>query len=136
MANVIGDIKDKRGGAILASGVVANIMGPFDLLRYPHKAFTVWNGSSVTLSGALLQANPDQGGYESGVPLSNPGVTGDPPNAGLWENFDTTSFNSLASGAVKTVFVNGSVARWWQIVGLSNQTPNIMASGWVYGNAI
>ena len=140
MANCIGDIKDKRDSALLASGVAANIIDPVDLLLYPHKAFTIWNGGTVTLSGAAIQINPDQGGYEqignSLVPINPPGTTGGPPNPGLWENYDNTSFTALASGAVKTVFINGNVARWWRIVGVNNQPPSIMCSGWVYGNAI
>jgi hypothetical protein len=136
MANVIGDTKDKRGGAVLVSGVQAVILGPYDLTRYPHKSFTIYNGGSVTLSGAVIQINPDHQGYEDSVPLSNPGSIGAAPNAGLWENFDTTSFQSLASGGIKTVFIDGKEARWWRIVGINHQPPSVMTSGWVYGNAI
>ncbi len=138
MANVIGDIKDKRDSALLASGVAANIIDPVDFLRYVHKSITIWNGGPVTLSGAVIQINPDHQGYEQigVVPLSNPGTTGAAPNPALWENYDTTSFSNLASGGVKTVFINGNVARWWRVVGTNSQPPSLMTSGWVYGNAI
>lgn len=136
MANIIGDTKDVRSGALLASGVQATIVGPVDLLRYPRKAITIYNGGSVTLSGAVVQVNPDHQGYERTTQLANPNATGSGPNAGLWENYDTTTFQSLASGGIKTKFINGDVARWWRVIGINQDTPDIMTSGWVYGNAV
>lgn len=131
------DNKQAFKGSAVASGVTGTvILGPFDLQRYPKKAFTLYNVSAVTLSGALIQINPDQGGYEDGASTTNvTGATPPSPNAGLWENYDTTSFRSLASAGVKTVFSKDDVARWWRVIAIADEA-NVTVSGWLYATSV
>lgn len=127
------DIKQSRGGATVTSGAASTvILGPLDLLQYPTKSFTLYNYGTVTLSGAVIQVNPDHQGCETGR-TSGDGSQPGGPNAGLWENHDADTFCSLGSGQVRSkAEASNSLFRWWRIVGTNNQTPSITVSGWNY----
>lgn len=127
--------RDEQGGASLASGVTSVILGPYNLQLYPTKAFSVYNCGSATLSGAVIQTNPDPGGNES-QGGSSINATMAAPNAGLWETYDESSFINLASGGVRTVYVIDKSAKWWRIVATNDRTPTITASGYLYGAGV
>ena len=131
------DIIDQYGGVTLASGVSTTVLGPFNLLRYPRKSVTLYNLGPVTASGLVVQINPDQAGTEGGATIF-PATTGAPPNPGLWENYDTTSFQSLPTGTVKTLQITNAVAKFWRVQGLNAALTGqaITVSGWLYGNSI
>jgi hypothetical protein len=132
------DVRTAVAGVTLASGVQAVVLGPFDLLRVPRKSFTLLNVGPQTLSGAVLQINPDQGGSEAGTTSSTPGVALPAPNPALWESTATT-WTSLAPGVVSTQSLAGSgavCARWWRVVAISNQSAAITVSGWMYGTTV
>lgn len=134
---IFGDARCVPGGTVIASGVVTTIMGPFNLLNYKEKSFTLYN-YGATLSGAVVQVNPDHQGQEySSVPSSTLGASPG-PNAGLWENFDTATFQSLAPGQVKSLQIpasTGATLKWWRVQGTAH-LPNVMVSGWMYARSI
>ena len=122
------------GGATVASGdSSATVVGPINLLGYQLKSFTLMNQhATLTLSGAIVQVNQDHGGYEAGTQLTG-GGTGPPPNPGMWENYDTTTFQSLAATTARSVAMPAnSLFRWWRITATNNQTPSLGVSGWCY----
>lgn len=138
---MLGDVRCNPGGATVTSGsLTTTILGPFNLLNYKDKSFTLYNYGSVTLSGAVIQVNPDHQGAEYAfVPSSTIGASSG-PNSGLWENFDTTSFQSLASGAIKSVQVSaatGATLKWWRVQGTADHsTGAVTISGWMYARSI
>lgn len=131
------DFHSTYGGALVTSGATpVVVLGPLDLRRYPKKAFSVYNQSDVTLSGVVIQINPDMGGSETGASQGNPtGATPPPPNPGLWHTYDATTFQSMATGTVRTLFSKDDVARWWRVVGTSN-LPGVTASGWLHATTV
>jgi len=124
-----GDVRSERAGATVASGVAGVILGPLDLLRYREKTFTVVNHGAVTLSGVALQVNHDPHGHESGLLSSTPGTILPQPSAGLWQDYDTTSFQSIATGGVRSLNVAGTAHKWWRLVGTNKFTPSVVVSG-------
>ena len=135
---VLADIRCVATGATVPSGVQTVILGPINLYTYKDKSFTLWNYSPVTLSGAVVQVNPDVQGSEFGYPLSSTGGTAPGPNPGLWENYDLTTFQSLGSGKIKSLQVTANTYKWWRVVGVSNDVANtqITISGWCYARSI
>lgn len=131
----IGDVKCAATGAVIPSGVQTVLLGPLNFFSYKDKSFTLWNYSPVTLSGAVVQVNPDAQGVEFGYPLPN-GGTAQGPNPGLWENYDSTTFQSLPSGSIKSLQVTASTYRWWQVVGTNNSATPITVSGWCYARSV
>lgn len=124
----------ERQGAVVTSGDATTVIwGPYDLLAYRDKTFTLYNLGDVTLSGAVVQINPDEGGYEQNAPgLVN--QTRPAPNAGLWHAYDSTTFRSLGSGQVRSLAVaNNDRYRWWRIIGTQNN-PSTTVSGWGYAS--
>lgn len=122
-------------GALVASGsTLTNILGPINLRSYPHKAFAVVNHGTVTLSGVVVQVNPDKHGMQQGTALST-GAT-PVPNPGLWVNLDTTTFQSLASGACKVVSFADQPYPWWRLVAVNYQPPAVSISGWAMAQTI
>lgn len=140
MQLVLGDTRCVVGGATVISGTQSTvILGPINLYNYGHKSFTVYNAGSVTLSGAIIQVNPDHHGQEfTSVPAnpSAPVVGG--PNPALWETIDTTSYQSLGPGAVKSVQLSNNTYKWWQVVGTSNAggSTTVTTSGWCYARSV
>lgn len=110
---------DNRGGVTLASGTQGVIIGPLNLIGYRSKGFTIHNQGAVTLSGVAVQINPEPG---------TPSAT-DP----RWETVATAQI--IAAGGVKTI-QSTDIAHWWRVVGLNNQTPSIVASGYAYASAL
>lgn len=137
MSDVVrGNTRRIHEGALVASGSTATrILGPYDLVAYPHKSFTLWNQGAVTLSGAIIRINPDPQGNEPNSTISNMTGTASLPNEGMWENYDTTSFADLGSGVIKTVHISTATARWWDVVAVNNQPPTLLVSGYCYANA-
>ena len=134
---VLADIRCVATGATVPSGVQTVILGPINLYTYKDKSFTLWNYSPVTLSGAVIQVNPDVQGSEFGFPLPN-GGTSPGPNPGLWENYDTTTFQNLGTGVIKSLQVTANTYKWWRIVGTSNNVANtaVTVSGWCYARSV
>jgi hypothetical protein len=133
------DVREVVAGATLTSGVNVTLVGPTNLSRYPNKAISVYNLGPTTASGVVIQTNPDPRGNEPGTVGSPP--IGDQlagPNAGLWHDYDTTTFQSLAAGSVKTVEITNSTARWWRLVGFNDAATgaSITASGYVYAATV
>lgn len=116
-------------GVVAVSGGITRLLGPYDLLNYPHKSFTVYNQSAVTLSGAAVRINFDWRGNEPGSSSTNQTATLVGPNDGLWEVLDSTSFNSLPAGTIKTAHFSTQTARWWDVIVVNNQTPTITVTG-------
>ena len=129
------DFRSEAAGATLASGTATVVIGPLHLLAYDRKSFTLYNLGAATLSGCLVQINPDPQGYEAGALLANPGQTGSAPNAGLWETIDNTSFSNLAAGSVKTVQFQTTTAKWWRLQAL-NSLPSITVSGYCNATSV
>lgn len=119
-------------GATLVSGQPTVILGPVCLANYVHKAFTLANVGAVTASGAIIQVNPDMSGRDvrMGMGADPQAPAAAPPNPALWENYNTTAFQSLPPAGAKTVYVNGDVARWWRIIGNADLN-GVAASGYV-----
>lgn len=121
------DIRPFRGGAAVASGVDGTrILGPFNLLGWANKSVQLVNHGSVTLSGAIVRVSNDPCGVESGTP-------GVGPADGLFAYYDTATFTNLAAGQTRATTLPGSY-RWWDVVGISNQSATINVSG--YGMAV
>jgi hypothetical protein len=135
MGTHILDVRENYGGVSLASGVETTILGPMNLLRYGLKAFSVYNLGPGTVSGLYVQTNPDYQGYDTtrGATLAN-GATGQAPNAGLWEDYDTTSLQNLAAGSVVTVDIANVSRRWWRLRGLNDAKDGVAltVSGYLY----
>ena len=135
---ILGDVRCAPGGAVIPSGTPTVILGPFNLFNYKDKSFTLYN-YGTTLSGALIQVNPDHQGVEYITPNSAIGGTNQlGPNAGLWETIDSTTFNSFPSGSVKSVQVSaatGATLKWWRVIGTAHQN-GVMCSGWMYARSI
>lgn len=131
------DFRSEFKGVTVTSGATAVvILGPLDLGRYPRKAFSIYNQSDVTLSGVVVQINPDLSGFETGASQGNPsGATQPPPNPGLWHTFDATTFQSMAPGEVRTRFAKDDVIRWWRLTGTSS-LPGVTASGWLHATTV
>lgn len=114
------DVRAGAKGVLLASGINSTVLiGPVNLLRYVHKVFVLYNMSASTISGASIQSSPDVTGSEPGASSSDPQnpAASAPPT--LWENIDTTSFQDLASGGIKSVtFIDAR--RWWRVLGTNN----------------
>lgn len=140
---VIGDARSDHNGLTLVSGVPTTtsgvILGPFNLYNYKEKSFTLYNFGPVTLSGAVVQINADHQGVEYSSP--NSALGGDTqrgPNPGLWETIDSTSFNSLASGSVKSVQIAataGATMKWWRVQATAH-IPGVQVSGWMYARTL
>ena len=127
------DVRSLYGGALVASGAASTvILGPFDLSRWPNRSLCLYNMGATTLSGAVVQVNPDPFGSEPGV---NPAVAGklvNPPNSGLWINYDTTTFQSLATAQVRGTTLPG-MYRYWRVVGTVDNVglPSTTVSGYI-----
>ena len=114
------EIKEDTGGGLVASGQSSVILGPIDLGKYPTKTFSLWNTGFLTLSGAIVQVNPDRTGDEQNGPA---------PAAALWHIYDSASFVSLASGECRSLVAN-DLFRWWRVLGANNQPAGIPVSGY------
>lgn len=133
------DVRCIVGGGTVASGTLSTVvLGPINLYDYNHKSFTLYNYSATTLSGAVIQVNPDHQGQEFPTPAGISTASQYGPNPGLWENYDTTAFQNLASGAVKSLNIPGDVHKWFRVVGTSNQpgSTTVTCSGWCYARSI
>lgn len=117
-----------QGGALVPSGTVTSIFGPVHYGTSPHKAFAVANQSAYTLSGAIIQVNPDRHGVQVGTALSDGRTPA--PNASLWVNLDTTTFQTLSSGQCRVVAFADRPYPWWRIVAVNDQPPSLGISGW------
>lgn len=129
---VMVDVRSEQVGATVVSGAETVILGPFNLLNRPTKTFTLYNAGALTLSGAVVQVNPDPHGMELGVMQGTPGPAVQiGPNPVLWQTYDSASFSQLGAGQVRSITAN-DLFRWWRIIGL-HQGPNtsIAVSGWV-----
>ena len=136
MFNAIGvDVSAFVSGTPVASGMASVILGPLNLGRRPRKTFTLYNAGTVTLSGAIVQVNPDQGGQMAlqGATPGAPQVIA--PNPALWHTYDAASFQSLGAGQVRSL-VASDLFRWWRIVGVNDQPAAIAASGWCYAASL
>lgn len=137
IAVVTPDVRVVVGGAVCASGIETVVLGPLNLLRWPNKSFTVYNLSSITMSGAKIQTSPDQRGDEAGTASSDPAQRAPLPGPELWHNIDTLTFQSLESGGIRTVeFYNAR--RWWRVVA-KNDVPSgasLTISGWCNASTI
>ena len=136
---VLPDIRCIVGGATVPSGVQTTILGPINLYTYKDKSFTLYNYSAVALSGAVVQVNPDHQGSEFPIPNSAiGGTTQSGPNPGLWENYDTTTFQSLPSGRVKSLQVTANTYKWWRVVGTNDNVGGnaVTVSGWCYARSV
>ena len=135
-AEVVGDYRDLYGGVSVPSGVLTVVWGPFQGGRYVHKALTLLNQGALTLSGAVVQVNPDPVGYEAGMTSTNPTVPLPSPSAAMWETIDASTFQSLATGAVKTAFFSTQVAKWWRVAALNDRSASLNVSGYGYLNTL
>lgn len=126
------DVFSHRGGVTIASGGLSVLLGPLNLLRYPTITFTLYNPNFYTLSGAVIQVNPDDVGIEPGlvpaVPAGSPTQIG--PNPALWYDYDATTFKFMTSGQLRHVVAAGP-HRWWRVLAANYQTPALSVSGWV-----
>lgn len=132
MMVMIPDTLTERGGATLASGVMTTIAGPFDMLKFPHKSFSVLNQTPSTISGAQVQVNQDPIGFVTDVPSADPLNARGNINASMWEIYEQATFQNLRSGQVRTLQVEG-VGRWWRIVALNDRSVDLTASGYIHG---
>jgi hypothetical protein len=134
---VRGDLLQFFNGATIPSGsTVTRLLGPYEMLGYPHKSFTIYNLGPVTLSGAAIRINPDHRGVQTGTQMGQIGGSVAGPNEGLWENYDTTTFLNLPAGSVKSAHITTATARWWEVVVINDRTPTITCSGWVRGVSV
>ena len=128
------DIRESRAGATVPSGVPTVVMGPFRLPRYITKTFGICNTGAVTLSGVMLQVNPDQAGLEPGIQQGNP--TAPPvqvgPSTAMWVNYASSAFQNLAAGST-AVFEAPLTAlfTWWQAVATNDRSQSITVSGYL-----
>ena len=142
------DVRSEEGGAIVVSGTNSTvILGPYDLGDRASKTFVLYNQhASLTLSGALIQVNPDRQGSESMDFLgSQPGSAIVGPNPALWLDVHTATvapnttatrnFFNIGPGVVRGVIIEG-YHRWWRIVGTNDGTAPITVSGWVYAGSL
>lgn len=130
------DTRSEHAGVLVASGAHV-LLGPFDLSRIPTKSFSVVNQGGVTLSGVAVQINPDVGGFEQdGLPKALPyGGNYPPPNPAWWRDYETTAFQSMAPGEVRTLRAN-DIGRWWRLVATNREPTQIAVSGFFLGTTI
>ena len=125
--NTSPDFRDERSGVTVPSGVLTTILGPFQLPLYGTRSFTILNQGSLTLSGAVVQINPDDKVFEQGI-----GAAQNTPDAALWHTYDASAFRNMAAGEIRSYSAGANVAyRWWRVAGMNNQTPSISTSGWL-----
>ncbi len=117
------EYRDEQGGVLVPSGIGTVLLGPFCLPYYETRSFTLYNLGPATLSGAVIQINPDH-------TATPPNGT---PNAGLWHTYDATAFQSLAPGEVRSKTATDVAYRWWRIVGTNDRFASLTASGWLMG---
>lgn len=132
------DVRHEDGGALVASGTTTVILGPFNFFMRPTKAFALVNRGTLTLSGAIIQVNPDMQGSESGVQGSNPSAQPTVgPNANMWVNFDTTTFQTMAVGETRVLTTNiTALYPWWRVVGVNREPTTIATSGWAFAGTL
>jgi len=128
MDTIRGFTRAEHQGTTVPSGTLTTVIGPFNLLAYKSKSFTIWNQSFITLSGAVVQCNPDPSGAESGTALVDPNTVPVGPYSQLWETYDSTTLQSLAASGVKTVHVNTATSRWWRVAAVNNNQDNVSIS--------
>jgi len=137
-----GDVLRWYGGKTVVSGAASTVIaGPFDLLRYKDKSFSLYNYGATTLSGAVIQVNPDHSGIavDQDVPLNDTAADRPTINETMWHDFDTTSFRSMGSGDARSVAAqSNAIFRWWRIVGTVDNAglANATVSGWMYARTV
>lgn len=134
------DIRNEQGGATVVSGQASTvILGPLRLDRYGAKTFSVYNpGASLTLSGVIVQVNPDPNGVEPRSPTDPNNTVQVGPNPALWHMYDETSFCSVGPGQTKSLAVYPYVKfPWWRVIGTVNNAgmPGVAASGYCWASA-
>lgn len=139
MDEVRGFTRALYNGVTLASGTLTRVLGPYNLLSYPHKSFTLYNLSNYTLSGAQVRINADPAGNESNTPSVNPFVASlGAPNANMWEILDQSTLSNLVGSGVKTVHFSTHTARFWDVVAINDQPDglSLTVSGYCHVSAI
>lgn len=137
MLGVVADIDDRRGGAVVASGTTTVIVGPWKLGKRLTKSFSLYNcHPSITLSGAILEINPDPEGADDTFFVSTPGQPQPGgPNPQLWHTYDNVTFQAIAPGECRSVVAN-DLFMWWRIRGVNNSNSLMLVSGFSLSSSI
>lgn len=111
------DGKDAYGGATVASGITGGvIIAATNVLGYKSKCITVYNQGAVTLSGVIVQINPEPGAAPS-------------VNDVKWETIATTG--TIASATAVTI-QSTAMSKWIQVKAINDRSQSIVASGYLY----
>ena len=114
------NVNQRYAGVTLASGVLTTVVGPFHLARLRNQAGFFLNQSLSTISGAVLQVNPDT--------TSDPNAV----SGAMW--ITVASATSIASGTLVQLTAT-TPAKWGRIAAISN-FDSLTVSGYWYGVSI
>lgn len=114
---VVRSLKQARALAVAVAASQTVVLGPVDLLRYDVKCFTVRNPSGAgqnALSTAKIQSTVVEGTPDAVTGAATPStVDAD------WEDQDTTTFATLATGTLKSKQFSDDAHRFWRLVATS-----------------
>lgn len=120
--------RDTKGpetlGPLAVGPALGIILGPVDLLKFDKKTFTVKNAGAVAFNACKVQATVVEGspGVASAVDAD-------------WEDIDTTTLQTLAASAVKSVQIKDDSRKWWRVIASVASTAT-SAQAWLTAGAV